>query len=169
MPVSPPLAYRLLNAFGAIEALLKQQHGFLSAEGNPADPGRTKAKANWGAVDAAVRNMRPADFVNHISQRTKDKLLGGPRNRPQMQFVRVNPDGTWRAEFEDSDLPAQDSLALVVAMRRVRNNLFHGGKAADQPGRPLGDDDEWAQAALEVAEHLLGLLNRGDLRPVQAP
>ncbi|TDK28576.1 hypothetical protein E2F46_01460 [Luteimonas aestuarii] len=169
MPVSPPLAYRLLNAFGAIEALLKQQHGFLGADGNPAGPGRTKAKANWDAVDAAVRNLRPADFFDHISQRTKDKMLGGARNRPQMQFVRVNPDGTWRAEFEDSELPAQDSLALVVAMRRVRNNLFHGGKAADQPGRPLGDDDEWAQAALEVAEHLHGLLDRGELRPIQAP
>lgn len=169
MPVSPTLAYRLLNAFGAIEALLKQQHGFLGAEGNPAGPGRTKAKADWDAVDAAVRNMPAAAFFNHISQRTKDKMLGGARNRPQMQFVRVNPDGTWRAEFEDSDLPRQDALALVIAMRRVRNNLFHGGKAADQPGRPLGDDDEWAQAALEVAEYLRGLLERGELRPVQAP
>ena len=169
MPVSPRLAYRLLNTFGAIEALLKAQHGFLGAEGNPAGPGRVKAKADWDAVDRAILALQPGDFFDQVSQRTKDKMLGGTRNRPQMQFVRVNPDQTWRAEFEDSDLPPQDPLALVVAMRRVRNNLFHGGKAADLPGRPLGDDDEWAQAALEVAVLLHELLDHRTLRPVPAP
>lgn len=45
-----------------------------------------------------------------------------------MQYVRVDGDGTWRAVFEGSPLPTDDAEALVVAMRRVRNNLFHGGK-----------------------------------------
>ncbi|MEL1264424.1 hypothetical protein [Pseudoxanthomonas putridarboris] len=43
----------------------------------------------------------------------------------------------------------------------MRNNLFHGGK--EDPGeQPFdGDDDEWGHAALDVAQTLLALVDRG--------
>ncbi len=169
MPVSPDNAYRLLHAFGMVEFTLKQRKGFLSADGDPRGPKRAKAKANWDALDLAVRRLPHEDFVGRVSPEAVTKMLGAARNRPQLQFVRVNSDGSWRADFEDSPLPANDAEALVVAMRRVRNNLFHGGKEDPLEERHLNDDNEWATAAAEIAELLLGLLDRQTLRPVAAP
>ena len=160
MPVSPANAYRLLHAFGMVEFTLKQRPGFLAADGDPTAAKRVKAKANWGAVDLAVRGLPDEDFLDQVSPPTRQKRLGGARNRPQMQFVRVNDDGSWRADYEDSPLPADDAEALVVAMRRVRNNLFHGGKEDPLFEPKPGDDDEWAEAAAEIAELLWNLLDR---------
>lgn len=169
MPVSPESAYPLLHAFGMIEFILKQRRGFLGADGDPLGAKRVKAKANWDALDQAVRRLPHEDFISRVSPETLGKMLGGARNRPQMQFVRVNGDGSWRADFEDSPLPANDAEALVVAMRRVRNNLFHGGKEDPLEETHPNDDNEWAIAATEIAELLLDLLDRQKLRPVVAP
>ncbi|ARV22563.1 hypothetical protein [Xanthomonas citri] len=165
MPVSPDNAYRLLNTFGMVEFTLKQRQGFLAAGGDPREPKRAKAKANWDAVDLAVRHLPHEDFVGRVSPATVRKILGDARNRPQVQFVRKNADGSWHANFEDSPLPADEAEALVVAMRRVRNNLFHGGKEDPLEERHPNDDNEWAAAAAEIAELLLDLLDRQILRP----
>ncbi|EOX6785700.1 hypothetical protein ACPU7Y_000517 [Pseudomonas aeruginosa] len=169
MPVSPANAYNLLHAFGMVEFTLKQRRGFLAADRDPRGPRRAKAKADWEAVDRAVRALPRDALLDRVSAPTRDKMLGGQRARPQVQFVRVNPDGTWRADYEDSPLPANDTEALVVAMRRVRNNLFHGGKEDPLEEPYPGDDDEWAVAALEVAELLLDLLEHHALNPAAAP
>lgn len=165
MPVSDALAYRLLRAFGMVEFLLKHRQGFLAADGDPAGNSRAKAKADWSAVDRAMRHLRREEFLDCVSRETRDKVLGGGRNRPKMQFVRVNNDGTWRVDYETSILPLNDAEALVVAMRRVRNNLFHGGKEDPLEEHYPGDDDEWATAAAEIAELLRDLLDNHRLRP----
>lgn len=77
MPVSPDNAYRLLHAFGMVEFHLKQTHGFLAAEGNPLRAKRVKAKANWEAVDQAVRDLPHQEFLGRVSQETLRKMLGG--------------------------------------------------------------------------------------------
>lgn len=169
MPVSPDNAYRLLHAFGMVEFTLKQRPGFISADRDPRGPKRAKAKADWDALDLAVRRLPHEDFVDRVSPGTATKMLGGARSRPQLQFVRMNADGSWHANFEDSPLPADEAEALVVAMRRVRNNLFHGGKEDPLEERYPDDDNEWAAAAAEIAELLLDLLDRQILRPRAAP
>ncbi len=63
-------------------------------------------------------------------------------------------------------VPNNEAEELVVAMRRVRNNLFHGGKEDPLEEPYPGDDEEWAVAAGEVTGALLDLLNRGVLRPL---
>ncbi|WP_241236837.1 hypothetical protein [Xanthomonas arboricola] len=47
----------------------------------------------------------------------------------------------------DSD---SDAVALAQAMRRVRNNLFHGGKQ-DSEEDPYEEDNDWVYAATQVA------------------
>lgn len=163
MPVSEPTAYALLHAFGMLEFTLKRTRGFLAADGDPRVE-RARAKADWTAVDQAVRALPPVEFLDRVSPQTKAKMLNGVRNRPQLQFVKVADDGTWSAEYEDSALPNEDANALVVAMRRVRNNLFHGGKEDPLEELYLGDDEEWAVAAQEIAKLLLDLLDRQVLR-----
>lgn len=166
MSVSDASAFTLLRRFGMLEFSLKRTPGFLAAEGDPSRTQRARAKADWSAVDRAVAALRPADLLQQVSEATRAKLVGGARNRPQVQYVHVAADGTWGANYADSPLPNNEAEALVVAMRRVRNNLFHGGKEDPLEEPYPGDDEEWAVAAGEVAGVLLDLLDRGVLRPL---
>lgn len=153
MPVSDNNAFFLLRVFAKLEFRLKEDPGFLRA-----GPYRM-AQVNWPAVDAAVAELPGPLFLDRVSDPTRDKVLGAPRNRPMVQEVEVI-EGHNVAVFKRLQLGASDAGALVEASRRVRNNLFHGGKEMEH----LGDDDQWALAATEIAQLLLGLLDRRHLR-----
>jgi len=165
MPVTEKNAFALLRAFGMLEFALKRTAGFLTADGDPLGGRRVKAKADWSAVDRAVAALDPKDFIDRVSVVTRTKMLGGARNRPRLQFVQIDATGTWTAHYEESPLPDNEAEALVVAMRRVRNNLFHGGKEDPLQEPHHGDDEEWAVAAHEVASLLLDLLSNAQLKP----
>ncbi|HTH11083.1 MAG TPA: hypothetical protein VMA55_16055 [Acidovorax sp.] len=158
MAVSDPLAFDLLRAFAQLEFRLKEDPGFLRA-----GPYRM-AQVNWQAVDTAVAQLPGHRFLDRASDETRTMILAGPRDRPMVQEVDV-VGGQNAAVFKRLALQASDAGALVEAARRVRNNLFHGGK--EQPD--VGDDEEWARAASEIADLLLDLLDRRELRPVSAP
>lgn len=158
MPVSDHLAFPLLRAFGRLEFKLKQRSAFLRADG------RGNAMVAWRTVQDAVAALPPADFLAGVSATTMGKILGGARNRPKVQVVE-EVRGRRKARFVARDLDPSDARALVEATRRVRNNLFHGGKE-DTGEQPFdGDDDQWAEAALEVAHALLDLVDRGTFGP----
>ena len=165
MPVSDRLAYPLLRTFGRLEYQLKLRHAFLRADrhGN--------AMVNWQAVMAAVAALEPADFMERVSAETRHKVLTQARNRPKVQMVvEVNDRCQARFQERNLDLPDRepsDTHALVEAARRVRNNLFHGGKedAGEQPFD--GDDDQWADAALDIVQRLLDLVETGTFGPVE--
>ena len=154
MPVHPATAYELLKAFGLLEFELKDDPRYLTADQ------RGYAKVNWPAVDIAVRQLAPRVFLDQVSVETKANLLGGGRNHPMIQVVA---QGAQHARYEPRNLPLHDAEALTVAMRRVRNNLFHGGKEDPLQEPYPGDDEEWATAAMEVAQLLLGLVRNGTL------
>ena len=159
MPVSDNLAIPLFRAFALLEYQLKRRQAFLRADrhGN--------AMVDWSEVKAQVDRFPPSDFVLRVGPVTRQKMLGGARDRPKVQVV-VNAGGRRKATFEPRPLQPpnevrSDARALVEATKRVRNNLFHGGK--EDPGeQPFdGDDDEWGRAALDVAQTLLDLMDQG--------
>lgn len=156
MPVRRATAYNLLQVFGQLEFELKRIPRFVGIGRN------RSAKADWSLVEQAAGQLPPPLFLDRISVTTRDKLLGGARNRPMVQVVDV-VNGANMTRFEVRGLPHSDSEALVAAMRRVRNNLFHGGKEDPLEEPYPGDDQEWATAALEVAQLLLDLVRRGRL------
>lgn len=167
MPVSDNLAIPLFRAFALLEYQLKRRHAFLKADrfGN--------AMVDWSEVKARVDRFPPADFVLRVGPVTRQKMLGGARDRPKVQVV-VNAGGQREATFEPRPLQPpnevqSDARALVEATKRVRNNLFHGGK--EDPGeQPFdGDDDEWGRAALDVAQTLLDLLDQTAFGPPDRP
>lgn len=167
MPVSDNLAIPLFRAFALLEYQLKRRHAFLKADrfGN--------AMVDWSEVKAQVDRFPPADFVLRVEPVTRQKMLGGARDRPKVQVV-VNAGGQREATFEPRPLQPpnevqSDARALVEATKRVRNNLFHGGK--EDPGeQPFdGDDDEWGRAALDVARTLLDLLDQRAFGPPDPP
>ncbi|MDH5821551.1 hypothetical protein QFW77_00890 [Luteimonas sp. RD2P54] len=158
MPVSDANAFALLRTFGTLEFALKRIPGFTGVGSY------RSAKANWRAVDEAVDALPASEFLDRMSAPTRDKLLGGARHRPMVQVVDVI-QGQNLTRFDLLPLHASDARAVIEATRRVRNNLFHGGKEDPLEAPYPGDDDEWAVAAREVAELLLDLLDRQMLRP----
>ncbi|EMB2829645.1 hypothetical protein [Stenotrophomonas maltophilia] len=164
MPVSDHFAFPLLRIFGRLEAKLKHRPRFIRQ-------GKRDAMVDWWAVNAVVSALPPAAFVERLDDDTRDKILAGERDRPKVQVV-VEVEGLRRARFRQRPLDRpdhdpSDAIALVEAARRVRNNLFHGGK--EDPGdQPFdGDDDEWGRAALDVAKILLDLVEHGAFGPAE--
>lgn len=158
MPVSDEFAFPLLRAFGKLEYQLKMRPAFLLADrhGN--------ALVNWRAVKEAVRALAEEQFVGCLSARTRGKVGYGGRDRPKVQ-IAVSVAGRRSAIFVARDLDPDEGLALVEAAKRVRNNLFHGGKE-DPREQPFdGDDDQWAEAALEIATRLVELVDAGAFGP----
>lgn len=156
MPVSENTAYRLLKNFGLLEFELKRIPEFTGI-----GPYST-AKVNWTAVDAAVDELG-TEFLDRVAKSSRDTILGRERNRPKVQKVRVE-DGRNMTYFDPRDLHASDARALVEATRRVRNNLFHGGKEdpLEEIEPPL--DEAWALAAAEIAGLLLDLVQAQELQ-----
>lgn len=163
MPVSDELAFPLLRAFGRLEYQLKLRPRFLRQD-------QRDAMVDWRQVNAVVAALAPAAFVERVSLDTRRKVLTGARDRPKVQVVEVEDDRR-QARFRERNLdlrdrPPSDARALVEAARRVRNNLFHGGKE-ERGEQPFdGDDDQWAEAALDVAQRLLELVDSGAFGPV---
>jgi hypothetical protein len=157
MPISPATAYNLLSRFGLLEFELKRISYFTGVGPHQS------AKVNWLAVDEAVGQLPVLDFVDQVSPQTRRKLLGGLRNRPMVQVVYVH-EGRNQTTFQERDLHVSDARALLEATRRVRNNLFHGGKEDPLDEPYPGDDEEWGVAAGEIAILMLGLVQGQRLR-----
>lgn len=165
MPVEQCYAYPLLRSFGLLEFTLKRTGLFFQKKSKGYPPQEFfVVDVDWNKVDASVARLGDA-FVLLVPRAAKDKLLAPPRRRPKKEQIELNAIGDPRAEFRESDLPPNDAEALVVAMRRVRNNLFHGGKEDPLGETYVGEDNDWAQAATAVAQVLLDLLDRHQLRP----
>lgn len=91
------------------------------------------------------------------------RLLSDRQSRPLKQKV-VLADGGQVVRFRLCPLDDGDAVALLQAMQRVRNNLFHGGKE-DAEDDPYAEDDEWAEATTAVAVVLIGLAQGHALDP----
>jgi len=105
------LASELFHVFSRTEYSLKAA-SFNNGDG--------AAEANWRKFALAVENL----ISNPNSQQLKDAIDFILNKPPKKQVIR---NGV--IEWEKSE-PTTDSQAdkLLIYVRRVRNNLFHGGK-----------------------------------------
>lgn len=112
LPAPIPGDIKFFRAFARFEQVLKA-NGFLRA-------GRS-AQANWEA------------FIG--SRRELDDLHNDPNS--SIQYLKLQPP--WRQIVDHGALsyerptPIQNTKQLVLAVRSVRNNLFHGEKTATGP------------------------------------
>jgi len=124
--LDPALACEFLGVFARYEFALKAA-GF-------ADGDEKKAEAAWDryarAIDARFSGLNSAELKTAV-----DYLLGRP---PKKQIV-VKGKIDWLDAPPDVNLPRAEQVFVMV--RRVRNNLFHGGKflAAEAGGDPDRD------------------------------
>jgi hypothetical protein len=185
MPVSAVKAYPLLKAFGLLEFKLKRSGLFFQTktakarrtsfrfgpleievrrQAVPVAPLEYKVDVDWNKVDRAVARMGN-NFVALVPISAQNMLLSPPRDRPKRERIEFDHAGRPKAKYHPVNLPQNSAEALVVAMRRVRNNLFHGGKEDPLEETYVGEDNDWATAATAVAKVLLDLLDRDQLRP----
>lgn len=111
--VAPELACEFLGVFARFEFALKAG-GFAQGDVNGVNP-------NWDqfaqSIDAQFNAVQANEFIRAI-----DYLL----TQPPKKQVLANSHIEWRDAPPDAALSRAAKALLMV--RRVRNNLFHGGK-----------------------------------------
>jgi len=106
------------------------------------------AKVNWSSFEKKIeKNLSKQHSANNEVKRAVDIILSRP---PKKQIITDSQYLSWRTT-DDSKKTEVEKLTLYV--RRVRNNLFHGGKFT-------GSDDttrnwELLEAALIVISYWL--------------
>lgn len=152
MDVDPSTAYAYLDAFARLEFTLKRVPQFLRTGLND------NAEVHWTNVNLALKSLQASEFVDLVSAPTRERVLGGRRDRPRVQKVQLRQNGERIAKFRDQPLVKDsrfiksDAVALLTAAKRVRNNLFHGGKE-----EPNGGNEAWVLAAMGIVVPLLHL------------
>lgn len=156
MPVTPDAAYALLKTFGQLEYELKKIPGFTAST-------RGRAQVRWSSVQDALSGLSPTEFLDRLVC-ARHQMLSGGRDRPMVE-IAVPVAGGHVARYQAHPLSVCDARALLEATRRVRNNLFHGGKEDVRAELHPGDDDAWVSAACDVAAIALELVKTGKLHP----
>jgi hypothetical protein len=102
------LAHELFRTFARVEYALKAA-GFHCGEGD--------AKANWNSFAQSVRGVleNDSDIADAVAYMTASP--------PKKQVVRNG-----RLEWANPPVDGNKTHELLLCVRRVRNNLFHGGK-----------------------------------------
>jgi hypothetical protein len=124
--LDPALACEFLAVFARFEFALKAA-GFVDGDEKKAEPAWDRYAR---AIDAAFTHLKGAELRVAVAY-----LLLQP---PKKQIV-VQGKIDWLDAPPDGNLPRAEQVLLMV--RRVRNNLFHGGKflAAEAGGDPDRD------------------------------
>jgi len=105
------LAEKLFHVFSRTEYALKAS-GFNNGDG--------EAKANWRDFALAVEHVIANPSSPKLQEAIKFFL-----NAPPKKQVIVGGVIQWQVSEPPTDSPADK---LLIYVRRVRNNLFHGGK-----------------------------------------
>lgn len=142
LPLPHELAYEFLGTFARCEYALKSS-GF--AKGSA-----TSVEADWdgfaSGIDWHFRRVADGAFKEAI-----DFLLNEP---PRKQILR-NGALEWKDAPPDKNLPKAQQVLLMV--RRVRNNLFHGAKVWSPEYGNRARDVRLVEAGLVVLKQCASL------------
>lgn len=112
-----PEAIRLFQLFARFEHALKKERFVLGKVDEPAMP-------DW---DSFARKLGPLFYARAEKEEAAQILFTHP---PKQQVVEVNKQTNWKTKPRP-----KDAVQLLAAVRRVRNNLFHGEKLDPNEGR----------------------------------
>jgi hypothetical protein len=144
MPIPQALTYEFLGTFARCEYALKGS-GF--AKGSAAS-----VDANWDtlatAIDWHFRRINDEDFTVAVNF-----LLTEPPRKQVLRDGRVD----WKESPPDNNLSKAQQVLLMV--RRIRNNLFHGAKVWSPEYGNRARDIKLVKAGLVVLKQCV-LLNQ---------
>jgi hypothetical protein len=143
----PDLVTDLFIVFSRFEYALKRS-GYLRQNIHDAEP-------DWDTF--GTKNENKQRFDSDANAEFKQAVEYLVKHPPQKQ-IRTSRDSF---KYEAKPLGGQSGLhETVLAIRRVRNNLFHGGKFPNGPFEDSARDVDLLRHSLTVLEHILELDDR---------
>ncbi len=125
--------------FSRFEATMKAMGHMKGKDGDPAEP-------DWENFAKVYRDYFKSDLTEELK-----KAVTYIETKPPKQQVRKGKNElTWAENRHPANMP--QLLRLTLYVRRVRNNLFHGGKFA-------GGIDATPERNTELLHHSLVLLD----------
>lgn len=107
------------HLFGMFEYALKA-NGYCT----PDCPNEYVRSANWDKFFSENRSLLESlDTQNFTTQEAITYILGSP---PKQQFLNENKELVWEDHIYAETM--RDFQKIYLYIKRVRNNLFHGGK-----------------------------------------
>jgi hypothetical protein len=132
----PGSSAKFFATFSRLEFALKRA-GFASRRNGT-------VSVDWERLDAA---MHPGFFDAVLQAPQAQILFSDP---PQKQILSETSFLSWKK------MPAPTTNVLLVqAVKRIRNNLFHGGKTPGVPGNEPARNEALLQAGLFVIAKIL--------------
>ncbi len=137
---SGELACEFFGVFSRFEFALKENGYWRSGRSAAAEP-------NWDKFAGEIANSFQQGQSAEVAA-----ALTYLVNEPPMRQIIENNSVSWRPTIFPN---ASQAHKAFLAIRTVRNNLFHGGKHT--PHSPPGRDEELVKASLVVLKHCLSL------------
>jgi hypothetical protein len=119
--VKPELLFSFFHNFARFEYALKKA-GFAKGFGDDLGGGIKSASPDWDRYANYIKN----NFDKHENKILKEAVDYIWENPPGQEVV--TPAGELLFKTPNYDFNTFDLNVLLVFVRRVRNNLFHGGK-----------------------------------------
>lgn len=108
-----------------------------------------RAEPNWDAFASANESRFPATVTPEVREAVNFLLAQPPRKQ-------VAPSGT--LAWQSTERHGEPELKwLLLLVRRVRNNLFHGGKFAAGPEHDLARRTDLIRSSILVLSHAMTL------------
>lgn len=137
--IDEKLVLVFLYAFSRFEYALKRS-GYHGQDGKV-------AQADWDRFENALTGLPPADLAPVLA--LGDYTLAKP---PKKQVVKGGG-----LNWEDSAPTASEIKTLIIYVRRIRNNLFHGGKFPEGHVHDVARDTDLLRSGVSVLKALLTL------------
>jgi hypothetical protein len=151
------LVIKFFAMFSRTEYALKQAKYFSYPSENT---GTVDAKADWCKFARELNNLYPEQIENLLQAA---KYL---REQPPKKQIVKQQNGEFQLTWIPSPKP-KDLIDLLVLVRRVRNNLFHGGKYPEGPEEKLSRDRDLMKSCLVILEECLRLCKEAPCEETQ--
>jgi hypothetical protein len=135
--IDEKLVLEFLYAFSRFEYALKRS-GYHGQEGKA-------AQADWDRFENALTDLPAADIAFVL--KCGNYILAKP---PKKQVVTGNG-----MSWEESAPTASEMKTLIIYVRRIRNNLFHGGKFPEGSVHDVARDTDLLRSGVSVLTALL--------------
>jgi hypothetical protein len=123
MPNQYPDHIELFLLFSRFEYALKRS-GFIRAVGKPKPNKLPRAEADWASLAGALGG---SFFEFHRDSEKAQTIFQKSPRRAVARRVGIDNPPRYELDWEEAAVPQNES-DLVGAVRRIRNNLFHGDK-----------------------------------------
>ena len=148
LKISRDLLLQFFLVFSRFEYALKNS-GFVQAgRSRQTAPSAPSAEPNWNAFAHSIANLFTKGHNTDLNQACEYFLIN-----PPMRQVLINGNVMW--DTTEPDLSLGETERLLLLVRRVRNNLFHGGKFSNEAFEDTDRQERLLKGSLLVLKECL--------------